>query len=109
MSDPVVPPVVPVIPIVVPTATTTQSTGSTGARFWAFLATCIILNGTLIIAKKADTSIELSKLVIEFEAVTGMIVILGRTGVHLAEAWASRWTNVPATTTTTTQRVEVKP
>lgn len=106
MADPIPAPII--VPPVIPVATT-QSVGSRGARFWSFIATCIVLNITLVLAKKTDASIELGKLVIEFEAVTGMTVILGRTGVHLAEAWASRWTNVPTSTTTTTQRVEMKP
>lgn len=67
-----------------------QSSGITGQRFVAFMVTVLALNATLALATYLGASIDLAKHVIEFTAITGMILVLGRTGVHIAESWANR-------------------
>lgn len=67
---------------------TTQSGGWKGQRFLAFILTAIIANSTLYMATKISAPIELSKDVVYMECIVGIVLVLGRTGVHLAEAWA---------------------
>lgn len=68
-----------------------QSSGVTGQRFIAFLVTVLSLNSTLALATYLNATPELAMHVIEWESIVGGVLILGRTGVHMAEAWASRF------------------
>lgn len=67
-----------------------QSSGITGQRFIAFLVTVLSLNSTLALATYLNATPELAMHVIEWESIVGIILVLGRTGVHIAEAWANR-------------------
>lgn len=67
---------------------TTQSDGWKGQRFGAFVLTALIVNGTLYMATKIMSPIEITHDVIYMESIVGIVLVLGRTGVHIAEAWA---------------------
>ncbi len=76
---------------------TSQSEGCIRSqRFWAFLFTVAALNGTLFLATKISAPQELSANVIAWECIVGIVLVLGRTGVHLAEAFAAARLGKPA-------------
>ena len=61
-----------------------------GQRMLAFVVTILALNGTLALATFMQATADIANHVIEFESIAGIVLLLGRTGVHIAEAWATR-------------------
>jgi hypothetical protein len=71
---------------------TTQSDDSkplSSQRVWAFILTIIALNITMVLSTRIGAPVDLAREVIAWESTAGIVVVLGRTGVHLAEAWAN--------------------
>lgn len=67
---------------------TQQSSGFNGQRMLAFFVTILFANGTMVLAKLMSVPLELATVVIYAEVSIGAILVLGRSGVHIAEAWA---------------------
>lgn len=70
-------------------AVTTQSEGWSGQRFIAFLVTAIIITGQALLFAKVAVVENVQMSVIQFTCMLGASLILGRTFVHVMEAWAS--------------------
>jgi hypothetical protein len=68
---------------------TTQSRGMHGQRFAAFLGTIIALNFTMWFSTAIHASAEVASQVIVFECAIGGVLVLGRSAVHIGEAWAN--------------------
>lgn len=68
---------------------TTQSSGVRGQRFLAFIATIIALNFTMWFATRINAHDNIADQVILFECLIGGVVVLGRSAVHIGEAFAT--------------------
>lgn len=66
-----------------------QSRGMRGQRMYAFLVAVLSLNITLVIADHVEAPLELATAVVWAVVGLAAILVMGRSGVHIVEAWAA--------------------
>lgn len=88
---------------------TTQSSGFYGQRFYVFVFTVLALNFTMFFATRIHADLQLALVVVEWTCFVSIALILGRSGVHLAEVWSTRTKLVESSTTQTTIKKREKP
>lgn len=68
---------------------TTQSTGLSGPQFWVTIIGMIAMNLSMLLAAKLNPPLEIVHDVIWGEGCLVITAVLGRSGVHVMEAWTA--------------------
>lgn len=67
-----------------------ESTGFKGQRFYAFILAVISANFTLWFQHYATLDVDLSRTVIQFEVIIGIVLVAGRSAKYIIEAYVGR-------------------